>query len=178
MWWNYSSILEPPRYNRGKLGMDRYFHPTRYNECNYLSMLGLKLNPVSKMGSSCCLTTNGGLFILQTFPSNVRLIFAWKLPNEMNDKILPLKIISKKSQAFTIGLSVEYIYRYIFSSSFHIYRAISDLYSSLFTRLGHIISAKNFRHISGVLCQKQVSRAGTGNYISQILWDAITWHCP
>ena len=31
---------------------------------------------------------------------------------------------------------------------------------------------------SGVLCQKQVSRAGTSNYIPGILWDVITCPCP
>ena len=31
---------------------------------------------------------------------------------------------------------------------------------------------------SGVLCQKQVSRARTSNYIPQILWDLVTSHCP
>ena len=30
----------------------------------------------------------------------------------------------------------------------------------------------------GVLCQKQVSRAGTSNYIPQILWDVVTCSCP
>ena len=30
--------------------MDKWFHPTLYNGCNYLSMLGLKLNHVSKRG--------------------------------------------------------------------------------------------------------------------------------
>ena len=30
--------------------------------------------------------------------------------------------------------------------------------------------------VSGVLCQKRVSRAGTSDYIPQILWDVIT--CP
>ena len=30
--------------------------------------------------------------------------------------------------------------------------------------------------VSGVLCQKRVSRAGTSDYIPQILWDLIT--CP
>ena len=45
------------------LGMDKLFHPTVYNECNYLSMLGLKLNHVSKRGPWCpfglnsCLST-------------------------------------------------------------------------------------------------------------------------
>ena len=34
------------------------------------------------------------------------------------------------------------------------------------------------RDYSGVLCQKQVSRAGTSNYIPQILWDVITCSCP
>ena len=28
--------------------MDKLFHSTSYDECNYLSMLGLKLNRVSK----------------------------------------------------------------------------------------------------------------------------------
>ena len=32
--------------------------------------------------------------------------------------------------------------------------------------------------VSGVLCQKQVSRAGTSNYIPQKLWDVITCPCP
>ena len=30
----------------------------------------------------------------------------------------------------------------------------------------------------GVLCQKQVSRAGSSNYIAQHLWDVITCCCP
>ena len=30
----------------------------------------------------------------------------------------------------------------------------------------------------GVVCQKQVSRAGTSNYIPQILWNVITCSCP
>ena len=32
--------------------------------------------------------------------------------------------------------------------------------------------------IKGVLYQKQVSRAGTSNYIPQILWDVFTCPCP
>ena len=31
------------------LGMDRYSHPTLYNGCNYLSMLGFKLIPFGQM---------------------------------------------------------------------------------------------------------------------------------
>ena len=33
------------------LVMDKYFHPTRYNCCNYLSVLELKLNHVTKRSS-------------------------------------------------------------------------------------------------------------------------------
>ena len=36
------------RFNRWSLGMDKWFHPTLYWACDYLSMLGLKLNHVSK----------------------------------------------------------------------------------------------------------------------------------
>ena len=32
------------------LGMDKLFHPTLYKACDYLSMLGLKFNHVSKGG--------------------------------------------------------------------------------------------------------------------------------
>ena len=40
------------RFHRWSLGMDKSFHPTHYNGCNYLSMLGLKLIHVSKRGYS------------------------------------------------------------------------------------------------------------------------------
>ena len=35
---------------RTRSSLDKQFHPTHYNGCNYLSMLGLKLNPVSNRG--------------------------------------------------------------------------------------------------------------------------------
>ena len=41
-WW-----FETPSHSR----LHRWSHPTDYNGCNYLSMLGLKLNHVSKSGS-------------------------------------------------------------------------------------------------------------------------------
>ena len=37
---------------------------------------------------------------------------------------------------------------------------------------------RSLMHIWGVLYQKQVSRAGTSNYIPQYLWDVITCPCP
>ena len=36
----------------------------------------------------------------------------------------------------------------------------------------------NWLIIARVLCQKQISRSGTSNYIPQILWDVITCPCP
>ena len=50
MGWNYLSIPKLQRLHRWSLGMDKLFHPTHYNGCNYLSMLGLKSNHVSKRG--------------------------------------------------------------------------------------------------------------------------------
>ena len=50
MGWNYLSIPKLQRLHRWSLEMDKQFHPTHYNGCNYLSMLGLKLNHVSKRG--------------------------------------------------------------------------------------------------------------------------------
>ena len=38
------------RLFRWSLRMDKKFHPTLYNGCNYLSMLGLKLTHASKIG--------------------------------------------------------------------------------------------------------------------------------
>ena len=39
--------------NHRSLGMDKLFHLTLYQACNYLSMHGLKLNHVSKRGPRC-----------------------------------------------------------------------------------------------------------------------------
>ena len=36
--------------------------------------------------------------------------------------------------------------------------------------------SQHFYHIWGLACQKLISRAGTSNYIPQILWDVLT--CP
>ena len=47
------SNLLPLGCNRWSFGMDKYFHPTPYWACDYLSMLELKLNHVSKRGYRC-----------------------------------------------------------------------------------------------------------------------------
>ena len=53
MEWNYLYIPKLQRLHRWILGMDKQFHPTHYRTCDYLSMLGLKLNHVSKRGLWC-----------------------------------------------------------------------------------------------------------------------------
>ena len=50
MGWNYLPIPKLQRCNRWSLGMDKWFNPTLFWACDYLSMLGLKLNHVSKSG--------------------------------------------------------------------------------------------------------------------------------
>ena len=50
MGWNYLSIPKLQQYNCWSLGMDQQFHPTCYWESDYLTMLGLKLINVSKIG--------------------------------------------------------------------------------------------------------------------------------
>ena len=46
----YLSIPKLQQLHNWSLRMDKWFHPTLYQTCDYLSMLGLKWNRVSKMG--------------------------------------------------------------------------------------------------------------------------------
>ena len=47
---NYSSIRKLQWLHNRSLWMDKLFHPTLYNECSCLSILGFKLNHVSIRG--------------------------------------------------------------------------------------------------------------------------------
>ena len=47
--WDYYSITKLQQLRRWSLGMDKYCHRILYNVCNYVSVLGLKLTPASKM---------------------------------------------------------------------------------------------------------------------------------
>ena len=55
---NYLSIHKLQRRNRWSLVMNKSFHPTFHNGCDYISMLGLKLTHLSKRapGSSYSLS--------------------------------------------------------------------------------------------------------------------------
>ena len=62
MEWNYLSIPKLQRLHSWSLGMDKLFHPTCYNGCNNVSMLGLTLNHVSKRGPRfCCVLLCSGI---------------------------------------------------------------------------------------------------------------------
>ena len=46
--YRFNYLSNKHRLHRWSLGMDKQFHPTLYNGCDYISMLGLKLMHVSK----------------------------------------------------------------------------------------------------------------------------------
>ena len=48
--WNYLSIPKLQRCNRWSLGLDNWLHATLYWTCDYVFMMGLNLNSVSKKG--------------------------------------------------------------------------------------------------------------------------------
>ena len=82
MGWNYLSIPKLQRLHRWSLGMDKLFHPTHYNGCDYLSMLGLKLNHVRKRGHrspEAPFTTRINLFIILAWMRNY---LHWKVWDE------------------------------------------------------------------------------------------------
>ena len=75
---NYLSIPKLQRCNRWSLGMDKQFHPALFWACNYLSMLGLKLNHVSKRGHwskwTFGATQDCGIFEARTILSSHQLL--------------------------------------------------------------------------------------------------------
>ena len=63
MKWNYLSIPKLRRCSRWNLGLGKYFHPTHYWACHYLSMLGLRLIHVSKKGACYLASIAVSIFI-------------------------------------------------------------------------------------------------------------------
>ena len=53
------TVSTPLRLHRWSFGIVKLFHPTHYNGCDYLPMLGLKLNHVSKRGPEWVLGSTG-----------------------------------------------------------------------------------------------------------------------
>ena len=50
MGWNHLSIPKLQRFNRWRLGTEKYFHLALCDGCNYVSLRWLKLNHISKRG--------------------------------------------------------------------------------------------------------------------------------
>ena len=69
MGWNYLSIPKLQWLHRWSLGMDKLFHPIHYNGCNYLCMLGLKLNHVSKRSPRQQATSGTNVVSYDSMPS-------------------------------------------------------------------------------------------------------------
>ena len=73
-----------------------------------------------------------------------------------------------QNDADSIGLTLVEFWQLLQMSSF-----------SCTARYLSIISiSQHMTNIWGLLCKKQVSRAGTSSYIPQVLWDVITHPCP
>ena len=62
--WNYLSIPKLQQCNLWSLGMDYQFHPTLHWACDYLSMLGLKLNHVSQRDPWWCIYESANMVII------------------------------------------------------------------------------------------------------------------
>ena len=117
--------------------MDKYFHPTQYNGCSYLSMLGLKLNHVSKRGPwteishIVILTSNTKLYVefyptrmcsqFARFLYNISVIFDYNVTFHV--VLVPICIIHLQSK-YILSIFSIYVYNGIshvsaFYSLFH-----------------------------------------------------------
>ena len=85
------SIPKLQQCNRWSLGMDKQFHPTHYNACNYISMLGFQWIHVSKRGHrslfepilSCC-EMDPTRHISVKFQMNLKTFLVMKLFSKMS----------------------------------------------------------------------------------------------
>ena len=72
MWGEiYLFIPKLQRLHRWSLGMDKQFHLTLCQACDYLSMEGLKLNPVSKRGS------RGLFYLTNRYQLRFKQVITW-----------------------------------------------------------------------------------------------------
>ena len=75
---NNLSIPKLQRCKRWSLGMDNEFHPTLFNACNYLFMLRLKLNHVSKRRHRCFMSnTRSDIRASTSVTSRLKKVVIW-----------------------------------------------------------------------------------------------------
>ena len=100
MGWNYLSIPKLQRCNRWSLGMDKYFHHTFYQACDYLSMLGLTLlNHVNTRGHGyqCFVWVAIDMSCMITLSTQKNLCnFYWQVSDTMATKTTFLFLRYKK----------------------------------------------------------------------------------
>ena len=118
MGWNYLSIPKLQRLHRWSLGMDKQFHPTLSDGCNYLSMLEFKLNDVSKMGHWC------GVSYLGHHGFGQCLAACWMPCHYLNQWRLIVKLdLKKQTSQATFGLkyvcSLEKVYYHFLQNGGH-----------------------------------------------------------
>ena len=90
---------------------------------------------------------------------------------------LPLVSVDQPTSSWGLRAYIYiYIYIYILAWYRRRNRAISNHHDDT-TATKMLFEEYHYIHVTGVLYQKQVSMAGTSNYIPQILWDVITRPC-
>ena len=88
MGWNYLFIPKLQRLHRWSLGMDKYFHPTLNRACDYLSMLGLKLNYDNNRGPTHCVYHNGVGQLVHTLKCPTVPAYCWHFLDTYNMQVL------------------------------------------------------------------------------------------
>ena len=78
MGWNYSSIMKLQRLHGWSFEMDKEFHSTPSNGCNYLSMLGVKLFHISKMSLRYRFGCTLSIWIHQSFTKQHTYVFRFQ----------------------------------------------------------------------------------------------------
>ena len=162
MGWNYLSIPKLQRCNRWGLGIDKWFHLTLYRSCDYLSMLGLKVNHVSESGHR----------------------YWWQLINcicEAGVMVSPVVFPSRQFLAAT-----KQLYEWYFLSVCLSVR-LSVCLSHLFDYVPIIVSSQNFQDLlpmTEVISMQKVKVKGQGHEVTTQLnrfrtvtpvWIHIWW---
>ena len=103
MRWNHLSISKLQRLHRWNLRMDKYYNPTHYNGCNYLTILGLKLIHVSKRASWRC---NFKMTLLNQLVVRLRLL---RNAGQSSLRVLGATTINMKQRTYHISFLLVFL---------------------------------------------------------------------
>ena len=155
MEWNNLSIPKLQRFHRWSLGMDKYFHPTLCNGCNYLPMRGFKLIQVSKRGPWYRDITLTYIFSLNK--STIICTCIWKHAPQWNSitihygNIVNIQTRASYSEVFASDLVI--ISNNILKNPHELYEHITILHV-LDRNIHHILNGQAFQ--SGLLTLEQI----------------------